>query len=76
VPERFELATIDYVILAVYAVGILGIGFWASRKKGSAESYLLGGRKSLWPLVGFGLMAANLSGTSYVGLAGAGYEEP
>jgi solute:Na+ symporter, SSS family len=71
----FELATIDYVIVAIYIVGILALGFWVGRKKDNAEDFLLGGRIAIWPLVGFGLMAANMSGTSYIGIAGAGYEE-
>jgi solute:Na+ symporter, SSS family len=71
----FELATIDYIIVALYVVGILAIGYWVSRKQQSAEDFLLGGRIAIWPLVGFGLLAANMSGTSYIGIAGAGYEE-
>jgi solute:Na+ symporter, SSS family len=71
----FELATIDYIIVGIYIIGILGIGYWVSRKQQSAEDFLLGGRIAIWPLVGFGLMAANMSGTSYIGIAGAGYEE-
>jgi solute:Na+ symporter, SSS family len=71
----FELATIDYIIVGIYIVGILFIGFWVGRKKQSSEDFLLGGRIAIWPLVGFGLMAANMSGTSYIGIAGAGYEE-
>ncbi len=71
----FELATIDYIIVALYIVGILFLGFWVGRGKKSAEDFLLGGRIAIWPLIGFGLMAANMSGTSYIGIAGAGYEE-
>jgi solute:Na+ symporter, SSS family len=73
-PE-FELSTLDYAIVVVYILIILGIGFWVGRKKETSEEFFLGGRVAIWPLVGFGLMAANLSGTSYVGLAGAGYDD-
>ena len=72
---EFELATVDIVIVAAYVVLILGVGFWAGRGKSDIDSYFLGGRQHLWPLVGFGLMAVNFSGTQYIGLAGAGYEE-
>jgi solute:Na+ symporter, SSS family len=71
----FELATIDYVIVGLYIVGIMALGFWVGRKKQNADDFLLGGRIAIWPLVGFGLIAANMSGTSYIGIAGAGYEE-
>jgi solute:Na+ symporter, SSS family len=72
---NFELATLDYIIVGIYILGILAIGFWAGRNKDNADDFLLGGRIAIWPLVGFGLMAANMSGTSYIGIAGAGYEE-
>ncbi len=71
----FSLATIDYVIVGLYILGILTLGFWVGRGKKDANDFLLGGRIAIWPLVGFGLIAANMSGTSYIGIAGAGYEE-
>lgn len=73
-PE-YELATIDLVIVAAYIVFILGLGFWVGRGKKDTEEYFLGGRGAIWPIVGFALVAANFSGTHYIGLAGAGYAE-
>lgn len=69
----FELSTLDIAIVIFYVVFILILGYYVGRKEKSSESFFLGGRSSTWPLVGFGLIAANLSGTSYLGLAGAGY---
>lgn len=74
VPE-FELATIDMILVLLYIVFILALGFYVGRRKKTSESFFLGGRASAWPLVGFSLMSANLSGTSYLGLAGAGYHD-
>jgi solute:Na+ symporter, SSS family len=71
----FDLATIDLVIIAAYIVGIVGIGFYVGRKKEDSESYFLAGRGMTWPLVGFALIAANFSGSLYLGLAGAGYDQ-
>lgn len=73
-PE-FDLATIDLVIVGLYVVMILSVGFWAGRKRQDSESYFLAGRGMIWPLVGLSLVSANLSGTSYIGLAGAGYHD-
>lgn len=73
-PQRYDLATLDLPILALYAVAMLAIAFAVGRKKRDLEGFLLAGRHSVWPVVGFSMMAVNLSGTSYVGLAGAGYE--
>jgi solute:Na+ symporter, SSS family len=71
----FELSVIDVTIVAAYVLVVLGIGFWVGRRQQSAEGFFLAERKSPWPLIGLGMMAANLSGTSYIGLAGAGYQE-
>lgn len=74
-PERFELATIDLLVVGGYIVGILTLGFLVGRGRVNADDYFLAGRGSTWPLIGFGLMSANLSGTSFIGLAGAGYHD-
>jgi solute:Na+ symporter, SSS family len=73
-PE-FDLSAIDLAIIGAYIVGILFIGFWVGRKKEDSESYFLAGRGMSWPLVGFALIAANFSGSLYLGLAGAGYDQ-
>lgn len=71
----FDVSTIDLVILGAYIVAIMGLGFYIGRKQKDSGSYFLGGRGAIWPLIGLSLMSANLSGTSYVGLAGAGYDD-
>ena len=71
-PE-FELATIDLVIIGIYIVAILFIGFWVGRGQTDSESYFLAGRGMAWWLVGFSLVITNFSGTQFLALAGAGY---
>ena len=71
-PE-FELATIDLIIIGVYIVAILFIGFWVGRGQKDSESYFLAGRGMAWWLVGFSLVITNFSGTQFLALAGAGY---
>ena len=73
-PE-FDLQASDLSIIALYIVGILFIGFWVGRKKEDSEGFFLAGRGMTWPLIGFALIAANFSGSLYIGLAGAGYEQ-
>jgi solute:Na+ symporter, SSS family len=73
-PE-FDLAPLDLAIIAAYAVMILGIGFYVGRKKKDSDDFFLAGRGMIWPLVGFALIAANFSGTQYLGLAGAGFDQ-
>jgi solute:Na+ symporter, SSS family len=70
-----ELTGLDLGVIVAYVLMILAVGFWVGRKKKDSEGFFLAGRGQLWPLVGFGLIAANFSGTQYLGLAGAGYEQ-
>lgn len=71
-PE-FEVSAIDLAIAGTYVIAVLAVGLWLSRGQKDSESYFLGGRGAIWPVIGISLMSANLSGTSFVGLAGAGY---
>lgn len=73
-PE-FDLRAVDLIIIGVYIVVVLGIGFHVGRRKVDSEGFFLAGRGMSWPLVGFALIAANFSGSLYLGLAGAGYSQ-
>lgn len=71
----FELSWIDYSIVALYFVGIIGHGVYVSRKlKGGSDDYFLAGRTLPWYLIGFSLFASNMSGSSFVGLMGGAYD--
>ena len=69
----FTVTVPDFTIAAIYIVAVMAIGLWVSRSQKDSKSYL-GGGGVLWPVIGISMMSANLSGTSFVGLAGAGYE--
>jgi len=70
---EFEIAPIDWAVIIIYIVATLFIGYWVGRNTKDSEDYFLAGRTLLWPLVGFSLYASNMSGSSFVGLAGEGY---
>ena len=73
---RFEIATVDILILAGYLVLSRFVPLWLTRgKTGDADGFFLGGRNLVWPVIGFSLFATNMSGASFVGLAGAGYSQ-
>lgn len=69
----FAIHPIDLIIVGLYAVFIVWLGFRVAKKHESAEDYFLAGRKMTWPLIGFSLLASNMSSTSLVGLAGDAY---
>ena len=70
----FDLQALDYVIVVVYFVGVIAHGLWVSRGHESADDYFLAGRNLPWYLIGFSLFASNMSGSSFVGLMGASYD--
>ena len=68
------LSPIDYVIIALYFIVIVAIGFIAARFAKTKEDYLVAGRRLSFPLF-FGCMAAlTLGGGSTIGSAQLGYE--
>ena len=69
----FSLATVDYIVMALYAVFIIGYGLYTA-KANSSEEYFLAGRDMTWPIVGISLFAANISSSTLVGLAGDAYK--
>ena len=72
----FEVAAVDVIILVVYLLLSRFIPLWLTRgKTEDTDGFFLGGRNFVWPLIGFSLFATNMSGASFVGLAGAGYSQ-
>ena len=71
--SSFDLSTVDLVVMAVYAVFIIGYGLYSAKAQ-SSEEYFLAGRNMTWPIVGISLFAANISSSTLVGLAGDAYK--
>ena len=69
---------LEVILFIVAVVGVIGLGIWKSRDgdtgggedKGAAD-YFLAGRGLTWWLVGFSLIAANISTEQFVGMSGA-----
>ncbi|HRX86015.1 MAG TPA: sodium/solute symporter, partial [Phycisphaerae bacterium] len=66
---------LDILVFIVLAVFVIGIGLYAVRgekthgEKG-AQDYFLAGRGLTWWLIGFSLIAANISTEQFVGMSG------
>ncbi|OZA81379.1 MAG: sodium transporter, partial [Caulobacter sp. 39-67-4] len=71
------MQTIDFVILAIYAVAIFGLAQWVSRDKGGHEKtstdYFLASKALPWWAIGASLIAANISAEQIIGMSGSGY---
>lgn len=66
---------LDIVVFLVLAVVVIGLGLWASRSaetksEHGAQDYFLAGRGLTWWLIGFSLIAANISTEQFVGMTG------
>jgi SSS family solute:Na+ symporter len=68
-----HLTTIDWAIVALYALTIVTIGLLVTKKPKNSEAYFLAGRSLRWPMIGGSLFAANISAEHFVALAGSGF---
>jgi SSS family solute:Na+ symporter len=69
--SAFEV--LDYVVIAVYLVGITAVGIWTGfRRHASSEQYFLASKSLGWFTVGAAVFASNISTIHLVGLAADG----
>lgn len=74
------MSHIDWIIIAVYLVAIVGLGVAAglSRRKneqgGEGGHYFLAGNTLAWPVIGLAMFAANISTVHLVSLAETAYK--
>lgn len=72
------LSTLDIMLFLVFVIGVVALGIYQGEKavqgedgSGGAAGYFLAGRGLTWWLVGFSLIAANISTEQFVGMSGA-----
>jgi SSS family transporter len=58
------------IILIIYIIFLLGIGYLTSRKDASNEAFFSAEHRSPWYLVAFGMIGASISGISVVSVPG------
>ncbi len=65
-----NLGAIDVVIIFVFFACVVTVGLLKSKRKEDSEDYFLAGRGLSWWLIGFSLIAANISAEQFVGMSG------
>lgn len=65
-----NLHPVDLAIFIAFIVAVVTIGVVSSRQEKDSESYFLAGRGLSWWLIGFSLIAANISTEQFVGMSG------
>ncbi|MDY0170901.1 MAG: solute:sodium symporter family transporter [Thermoguttaceae bacterium] len=68
-----DLNWIDVGSFVLFLVVVVGVSLYASRREQTGEDYFLAGRKLTWWLIGFSLIASNISTEHFVGMAGQAF---
>jgi SSS family solute:Na+ symporter len=69
-----SLSPVDYVIVAIYFITVLGIGFYLKRFTKSGEGFFLAGREMTAWVAGLSFISANLGALELMGWAAATYQ--
>lgn len=65
-----QFSIIDLAVFVIFVVSVITLGMYKSRKEKTGEDYFLAGRGLKWWLIGFSLIAANISSEQFVGMSG------
>lgn len=72
------MQAVEIILFVGAVVGVIALGIWKAKKDeakdgtgGGAGDYFLAGRGLTWWLVGFSLIAANISTEQFVGMSGS-----
>ena len=68
--QTYTLATLDWIVIALYLLGMLGVGYVYSLKNKNEKDFLLGGGNMNPIAVGLSLFATLLSSLSYLSYPG------
>ncbi len=69
------LSSFDIAAFVAFIVAVVGVSLYVSRKEKTEEDYFLAGRKLTWWLIGFSLIASNISTEHFVGMAGRAFTQ-
>ncbi len=72
--KQITLSLPDLIVIGVYLIVLLYIGF-RSGKKQNADELFLSGRNLTWPKIGFSLFSTNVSPMMLIGFAGLAYSQ-
>ena len=69
------MSTLDWIVLGLFGLALVGIVVWVILKKDKdTTDYFLAGRDATWIAIGASIFASNIGSEHLVGLAGAGAE--
>ncbi len=72
--KLLSLGTVDLIIIILYFVAVLGIGFYLKRYTKTGEDFFLAGREMTAWVAGLSFLAANLGSLELMGWAASAYQ--
>lgn len=67
------LTPLDYAIIAIYLVAVIGFGIWSGGRQRTVEGYFLGNRDVPWWAVCFSVVATETSTLTIIGIPAVAY---
>jgi SSS family solute:Na+ symporter len=68
-----DLTAVDLLVFVAFMATVIAVSLYAGRREKSSEDYFLAGRSLGWGLIGFSLIASNISTEHFVGMAGQAF---
>ncbi len=69
------MTTLDWLVLLVYLVAIVGFGVYMGRGNRGIDDFFLAGRRMRWWAVGLSVMATQISAITFIGTTGQAYTD-
>jgi SSS family solute:Na+ symporter len=69
------VTSVDWVLFALYFVGVLSFALYQSRKNQGVEGYFLGNRRMPWWAIGLSVMATQASAITFIGTTGQAFDD-
>lgn len=68
-----SLSALDIIVFVLFFAVVIGVSLYKARHEETAADYFLAGRTLGFSLIGFSLIASNISTEHFVGMAGQGF---
>src|SRR5881409_3881939 len=68
-----HLSPADWAVIAVYLLGIIGLGVWFGKDQRNTRDYFLGSRNIPWWGIGMSIVAAETSALTIIGVPAMAY---